>query len=237
MKKQLFLIASILLTGIQANSQIALDNITAQYFTTDNTAALDAHLDVNNLNGYPVDINIVRTIDYKTPGHDELFCFGLYCYLPNTDTSQFSTTVLSMSTDGTFKPEIIPNGIDGMDRLSYLFYDVNNMADAVSVTIEFYINTLAGIKENTSDSYLKFKNEVNNFTVFNYKLPVGSSGGRIDIHNMLGSRLNSIELSEKQGMKMVTTNALSNGVYLVSLIINNKPAHSYRMIVNHQAGN
>jgi hypothetical protein len=237
MKKQLLLVAAILLTGVTSYSQITLSNITTQYFTTDNTTPLDAHLDVENTNSHAVDINIVRFIDQLTAGHDELFCFGLYCYLPNTDTSLFTTNIPANSSDGSFKPEITPNGIDGTDKLRYLFYDANNPADSVSVAIEFYINTTAGIKENTNDSYLKFKNEVNNFTIFNYKLPAGASNARIDIHNMLGSKLNSILLSDKQGMKMITTSELSNGIYLVSLIVNNKTAHSYRMVVNHQGGN
>jgi hypothetical protein len=236
MKKQLLLIASFLLISGSIFGQIVLQNVTTQYYSADNTLTVDAHLDVENTNSYPVDIMIIRTIEVLTPGHDELFCFGLYCYLPSTDTSLYTTTIPANSSDASFKPQLMPNGIDGMDRFHYRFYDNNNPADSVSVTIEFFIGT-TGVTENANESYLKFKNEVNNFTVFNYKLPASARTARIDIHNMLGSRMNSIQLHEKQGMKMVTTSELSNGMYLVSLVIDNKTTHSYRMIVNHQKGN
>lgn len=225
------------MTGVAAYSQIVLSNVTTQYVTTDNQTPLDAHLDVENQNSNPVDIMIIREIVTLTPGHEELFCFGLYCYLPDTDTSDFATTLAGNAIDNTFKPEVTPHGIDGTDILHYRFYDANNIADSATVTIGFYFNTSAGINENTNETYLKFKNQVNNFTVFNYKLPANTTSARIDIHNMLGSKMNSIVLSDKQGMKMVTTNELSNGIYLVSLIVNNKPAHSYRMVVNHSGGN
>lgn len=237
MKKQILLLTTLLASGIAAYSQITLNNVVTQYFTPDNTAPMDAHLDVINNSNNSVDINVIRTKVTLNPNHEELFCWGLYCYLPNTDTSQFPTTLAPGATEITFKPEVTPHGFDGTDILHYRFYDVNNPSDSVAVTIEFYFNTTAGLVENANESYLKFNNMVNNFTVFNYKLPAGSANSRIDIHNMLGSRINSIALSEKQGMKMVTTSDLSNGVYLVSLVVNNKTSHSYRMVVDHQKGN
>ncbi len=235
MKKHLLLIALLFVYGTKVYSQVTLANVVNQYYTPDNTAPLDAHLDVINGNNSAVDISIIRTIEAKTPTHDELFCFGLYCYLPGTDTSLYLTTINPGSTESTFKPEISPNNTDGYDRMHYRIFDYNNPSDSVGVTIEFFINVTQGLVENSNDSYLKFKNQVNNFAAFNYKLLTTSGNARIDIHNMLGSKMNSIPLNEKQGTKIVTTNDLSNGIYLVSLVINNKTSHSYRMVVNHQS--
>lgn len=236
MKKQILLIAGLLMMAVGSYSQIVLNNVTNQYYSADLNSPLDAHLDVENTNSNPVDIMIIRTIEAKVPAHDELFCFGLYCYLPGTDTSQYITTIPANSSDGTFKPEITPNGVAGYDRMTYLIYDNNNPSDAASVTIEFFIG-VQGVNENAQESYLKFNNLVNNFTVLNYKLPATAGNARIDIHNMLGSKMNSFNISEKQGTKVVSTSNLTNGVYLVSLVVNNKTTHSYKMIVNHQKGN
>jgi hypothetical protein len=236
MKKPLLLIISCFSAASFSLAQITLNNVTTQYYAPDNTIPVEAHLDVINNNSTPVDINVVRTVGAFTNGHSELFCFGLYCYTPFTDSSASPTTVAPGATESTFKPIVDPMGLDGYDRLHYLFYDASNPADSVGVTLEFFFGATS-IDETENASYLKFNNEVNNFTVLNYKLPAGAKNAKITVHNMLGSILKNISIDEKQGMKVLSTSDLSNGMYLVSLVVNGKVDHSYRMIVNHNKGN
>ena len=241
MKKQILFIA-LLLAGFCTVAQVNLTNVTLQYFGSDNTTPLDGILTVENNNAAAVDINVIRTIEILAHSqslntdHIESFCFGQYCYLPNTDTSLYVTPIAGNSSEGTFVAHIDPAGFDGMDRIHYLFYDVNNPSDSASVTLEFTFGATA-VDENKNLAYLKFNNEVNNFAVLNYHLPSVSRNSRIDIYNMLGSKLRSIPLNDQQGTKVVSTADLSNGVYLLSLITNNNVSKTYKMIVAHNKAN
>jgi hypothetical protein len=232
--KKILLLAFGMCAVLHTKAQLTIANGTTQYIVPDNVTPVEAHLDVINNNSTTIDVDVYRTIEALTPGHIEAFCFGLYCYLPSTDSSLASTPIGPGLWESTFKGQVDPAGITGYDRIHYQFRDHNNPADSVGITIEFFFD-MVGVSENSNHSYLKFSNMVNNFTVMDYLLPSNVTKARIDINNMLGSRVQSITLDEKQGMKLVDTSGMRNGLYLVSLVVNDKVTHSYRMVVNHKS--
>ena len=241
MKKQILIIISFL-AGFCAVAQVNLTNVTLQYYGSNNTDPLEGILTVENNNANNVDINIIRTIELLAHNqslnidHIENFCFGQFCYVPNTDTSLYSTPIAPGTSEASFIAHIDPAGFDGVDRIHYLFYDENNHADSASVTLEFSFSATA-IEENNNLAYVKFNNEVNNFALLSYHLPSLTGNSRIELYNMLGSKLKSITLNEQQGVKVVSTSELSNGVYLLSLIANNNISRTYKLIVAHNKGN
>ena len=131
MKKQI-LILGWFLAGFCAAAQVNLSNVTLQYYGSNNTDPLDGILTVENNNANNVDINIIRTIELLAHSqslntdHIESFCFGQYCYVPNTDTSLYSTPIAGNTSEGTFVAHIDPAGFDGVDRMHYRYLAVQS---------------------------------------------------------------------------------------------------------------
>ncbi len=230
--KKLILFSLFILAFLYSQGQINLTNTTLQYFSPDNVTPLEAFLDVENNNNDSVEINIIRTIQSLTANHEETFCFGQYCYLPNTDTSLFPTVIYANTSEGTFKAHIDPLGYDGTDILSYHFYDIGNPSDSANITMEFVFSTTS-VAENNKATFLKFNNPINNFAVLSYQLPDGAQHASVNFYNMLGNKVRSVNLEETQGAKVITTSELSNGIYILSMVVNDKISRSYKMVVNH----
>lgn len=236
--KRTILLISFLTVGFYSQAQISITNATLQYFTNDLVTPVDGTLEVVNSNQFSVDINIYRTIELLAHSnslntdHDESFCFGQYCYVPGTDTSLFLTPINANTTEGSFVAHVDPKGFGGTDRLHYKIFDINHPADSAAVTFEFVFSA-TGIDEHKNSAFLNFNNEVNSLAVLNYHLPVASPNSRIDIYNLLGTKLRTIALHDQLGTKILSTSDMADGVYLLSLVTNNVVSHTYKMVVRH----
>ena len=213
-------------------AQIVLTNTTLQYNSNDSTSYLEATLTVNNNNNDSVNVMVIREIVFKNPNHDESFCFGQYCYVPNTDTSLYYTTINPQDVENTFVAHVDPLNHYGYDIMHYRFYDLDNPADSASITIQFNFTT-TGLNEKSETSFLTFNNPANSFSLLSYHLPLGLNKANIELYNILGIKLRTIKLEEAQGTTMMTTSSLPNGVYILNLVTDHKVKNSYRLIISH----
>ncbi len=102
-------------------------------------------LDVKNISNGPVDVKCARTIIDTVPGHINYFCWG-QCYLPSIDTSGSFVTIEPDNTIFEFSGDHDPSGIEGTMKVKYTFYDMNNLADQVSIYV-YYDATLSSLNE------------------------------------------------------------------------------------------
>ena len=226
------LILLFLFMGMLVKAQIVLTNTTLQYNSNDSTSYLEATLTVNNNNTDSVHVMVIREIVYKDPNHDESFCFGEYCYVPNTDTSLYYTNINSQDFESTFIAHADPLNHYGYDIMHYRFYDIYNPSDSAAITIQFNFTT-TGLNEKSETSFLKFNNPANNFSLISYHLPFGLKDASVELYNILGVKLRSMQIEEVQGTTMMTTSSLPNGVYLLNLVSDHKVKNSYRLIISH----
>ena len=78
-------------------------------------------------------------------------------------------------------------------------------------------------------------NPADGYTSFNYRLNENNGQSRIEIYNMLGSRIRTVHLLGKMGESTVATSDLKPGVYLCSIISSdNTITNTYKLVVAHK---
>jgi hypothetical protein len=152
------------------------------------------------------------------PGTANTFCWGL-CYPDTTYISPYPQTIQAGSTSEGFSGDYSPKGIAGISRITYVFFDVDNRNDSVSVVVEF----------NASPSYISdnltglvkisaaYPNPAINVVYADYTLPETVNRASIVITNMMGSKVKEISLYERSGKARIAVSDLVNGIYFYSL--------------------
>lgn len=216
----------------------------AQSFTTSSATGmslagpdsinLSAHVHI--INNSSTQFNVMCRISSAsmTSGHSKYFCFGVNCY----DTSvvqSFSAIVIRPGQYDSLQAYAVPNHIGGNDSVSYQFYDNTGLSDTLNLTVT-YSFTSVGIEElNKSAGSLTISgaNPSNNLTALSYNVNQGKDA-RVVFHNLLGSVVKEIKLTDKQGILIVETSQFNSGIYVASLVVDSKSVVSKKLVVAHK---
>jgi hypothetical protein len=235
--KKLILLASIAIAAtFNVDAQnLALSNYVQIVSDPGNTTMLESYVQLDNTGSSPIDVICERTINYIPANMDELFCFGAFCNPPSTPITTYTTTVQGGARDNTFKADVVPNGNCGNASLHYRFYDQNNPADSIGITLEFQFCAV-GLNENANDFGLSrpLRNPADQFTVFAYNLNTNEENDKLFVYNMLGSLVKTMDIAGKNGSIVLSTAELKSGVYFVSYVSQNKIKNSYKLVVSHR---
>jgi len=190
-------------------------------------------LDVKNISNTSIDVKCVRTIIDTIPGQINSYCWGL-CYAPFVDTSSAHVTIAPNAASYEFSGDHDPAGVEGVTKVKYTFYDMNNPEDKISVFVSYDATAESGRNElfqniRLSDAY---PNPANSFVSVDYDLP-GLNNAKIVIFNLLGSIVKEIELTDTLGTLKVNTSNLLDGIYFYSLLINNEATKTQKLIIKH----
>jgi len=201
---------------------------------TVNDPPLDAHVTIQNNGVSSMDVSLERTSQTLAPGHYNNFCFITSCWGFNTTYPPVPATISGGSADNTFKSQLNHFGIAGSSTATYRFYDVNNPSDSASLTFGYDVTLTSSINE-SAKSYIATPrpNPADNFTMLNYKL-YDNNSYRLEIYNMLGTKVIEMPITKKQGVLLIDTKELQNGVYFCSLMNNGKHAGTTKLIISHK---
>jgi hypothetical protein len=202
------------------------------------SSEITSELFVKNLTASSIDVNVIRTNKSEVSGTYNFFCWGA-CFPPSVDTGSVFVTIPKNHTDSTFSGHYTyenPSGVynQGTTRVQYKFYNVLDMSDAVTVTIN-YVCGYEGLGEYAFSKILDapYPNPANNSATFNYRLPASVYSASIIIRNLLGCEVQNVALENGNGEKVINTSGLPTGIYLYSLVIDNKVIASKKLIVKH----
>ena len=203
----------------------------------DSNALLEHYLDVKNISNNDLDVICVKTVlvlplDYPT-FTGPYFCFAEACYPASTDTSNVSTLNSGQQfAHSNVDPEAHTGyynaqGLNGIARVKYCFYDVNNPTDETCVTITYETNTTAidNFQPLTKlgDFYPNPANEIVNFT-FNGNLAT------LKLIDILGNNVKEILLNQ-EGVKKLDISDMNKGIYFGNLIVNDEVVSIKKLIV------
>lgn len=232
--KSAFVFAAALSFGVQANAQVTsevrdfynsnvLTNDTVYFWVGLGTAH------AYNFNQYNISANGVTYKVQKTnvqlmTGAQSNFCVyhnndagdpQSQCYIPSiTLSGTFITgageynTLLADFNSGTTTP--------GISIVRYKFFDVNNAADSVSITLVYNV-TPVGIAEsiNTTLGEPYPNPATDNFSVaYNFS---NENGGNATVTDINGNVVYTETLSAKNGVLAIETAFWAKGVYILSL--------------------
>lgn len=222
-----FLIAGI--TGTRAQSlQITADELE---LTGPANLTMTSHIAISNIGGGTVSLVIERITNDLAPGHSSYFCWGALCYPPTTNVSQ--QFMVNPGEGDTMKAYLNPTGDIGTSHVTYRVYDADNPSDSASFTITYNATTV-GVDEISLDKMLSpaMPNPADQYTRLNYN--VNSTNSKIVITNLLGGVVKEIPLVDKKNNILVPTADLRSGIYLYSLIVDNRTIGSRKLIVTHR---
>jgi hypothetical protein len=185
-----------------------------------------------------IEVNCARTNLTIIDSTENYFCYGA-CYPPFVDTGSVTRYIQKGRWDSTFTAHYsfeLPAGIfhKGTSRVQYTFYEMNNLANAVSVIVNYAYGT-EGLDENSLSNVLSrpYPNPANDYASFDYDLPGTVNTAFLCIKNILGKEVQRIALDQASGKAIVNTSVLPAGLYLYSLILDNSVTPARKLVVTH----
>jgi hypothetical protein len=238
MKKILLLFASVIVIAGSYAQSLQFVSYTISV-TGDKDSTLHGTAVIKNISNVPVVVRVDRTNENLSSGHYSYFCWGGQCYSPPTSTSPFTTTLnpgdSSIAGPSGFIAYLAPAGFTGSSDISYSFYNDSNLADSVGITFN-YSAIATGIRELVASGVAlttPSPNPANATTTIGFNLAPGKSS-KLVIYNMLGSVVREIKLNDKMKMMMLSTTDLKNGMYIYSLVTDNRVVASKKLLVNNR---
>ncbi|RMG19414.1 MAG: T9SS C-terminal target domain-containing protein [Bacteroidetes bacterium] len=77
-----------------------------------------------------------------------------------------------------------------------------------------------------------YPNPAKKFTTVEYQLPTGVIQAEIRIYNLIGKEIQVQKVTEVSGKLTLQTHQLKAGVYVIYLVVDNKPLTSRKLIVS-----
>lgn len=129
--------ASCLFESISSTSSLSLsyDSLIINGDTLDQE--LELNFTVYNNSDSDIDVYVLRNIlSDNTPKN--WFCWDL-CYLPNTDTSSYSSVIQADSYSNEFSAHFVPDMFGGFYDIEYCFFSDMNFSDSICVTVQYVV--------------------------------------------------------------------------------------------------
>lgn len=198
------------------------------------TASITLKGKFNNHDTLARDLKAERTLNDLAPGHKTNFCWGPTCYGPNDNKSLGTWNIAAGYSDTTYKLTFEPNSQTGITTVAMYFYDNENTADFVRDTIVFINDPSAAISGEDKALGFSLSNPypapAQAFAYVNYELPSGITA-QLRLSELHGRDLHTQPLNAFAGKARIETGDLTAGIYLISLVTDNRIVGSVKLIV------
>lgn len=188
------------------------------------------HLEIENVSSNALDVHCARNVTEDIDGGQNYFCWT-QCYLPGADLSPTPSTIPANSSVDLFSAHVKPQGNQGVFRATYTFFDANNPTDKVDVMVNVY-STPVGIVAHNFENEISLisPNPANEYTIVTYSANQDKNS-KLVIYNMLGAKIEEVELLEENGVVKVDTYKMKAGVYFVNLVSDDKIMSTQKLVV------
>lgn len=182
-----------------------------------------------NLTNDTLAIKVRRITENIVDSSENLLCW-LQCYGPAVSLSPTALTVNPQATLDNFKSHFRPYKKYGTSTFRFVFFNVANPNDTVSVRIIYTTGTLGTSKLIKNSSFSIYPNPSNNLLNVSINSTVPKE---IKITNILGTVVKTQSLGKLENSVAIKTEDLEEGVYFVSVVNNGKIENSKRLVVKH----
>lgn len=169
---------------------------------------------------------------YAVPGASIMFCFGGNCFPTETDSS-FTEYAFAPGVNEIFLVEYQPNGNSGQTSLTFELFDLISFNEKVAA--QFLVNFAISPNGDFDDQKYYFSepfpNPATSKTSFKYSLPSSNGNSRIVFRNMLGQIVLNNSINSSDDRLSVDLAALKSGLYMYSVIIDDKVFTTGKLIV------
>ena len=181
-------------------------------------------------------VKVKKVIIDTLTGTENDFCFGGECQMPSIYLSSMSAIIAVGEVDSSFEGGYRSHSVAGTSIVSYVFFDVNNPLDSVYVNIAYTANIPSGITNNLFkqiDFPVVYPNPARNYANFSWSIPNSFKNARIVIRDLVGAVVIEKNINSAIGKVSVDVSELRNGVYFYSLLMNESPYITRKLIVKN----
>ena len=236
MNKTLLLIFALFALSFSLAAQNFSLTYPATFYSGPPTQLLEAPITVTNTSGVNLNLLVSRKTNNLAAGHDSYFCWSINCYSPSTSISTDTLALAPGAEDHSFKGYLSPSlGTTGTSVVEYCVFDYNTPTDSICVTFTYLLDSALSVGDLHADKVfsMPYPNPSSKYVMFSYDIEKNTNGV-IQIHNVLGSLVKEVKLSEKRAITVVPVSELKAGVYFSSLIADGKKLVTRRVIVSHK---
>ena len=239
MRKSILSIFVLIVFGLAAYSQSAIikdedgNIVSGQTYNLSGTDTILCHLSVTNSSASSVDYKLKKVQINIVPGSENVFCWD-NCYPPSTMVSQGTVSIGAGQTNSTaFVGDYYSKGTEGSSTIRYIF--VNNADKNDTSWVNVVYTSTVGIERNIPVFTLSnpYPNPSNENVSFKFAINKPYSQAAIRIFDLLGNVVLEKNIIETEGVTTLVTTNLMNGIYFYSIVIDEKPYVSRKMVVKH----
>ncbi len=241
MNKKLLLILSLSLFTVYSFSQSLSLSYEGTVLTHNQEITIEGNISlgeivgelaVTNNSSNAIDVKVKKVENYLIPETTNTFCWAGQCYAPNTYISPLSTSIPAGGTnENDFSGHYDAAGNPGQSSISYVFFDMNNPNDSVSVIIVFN-GLLTGIDNTVAEVTLSnpYPNPAVNHVNFDYTTGT-IKNAHISIYSLVGTMIRDVELTESNSTVNISTRDLADGFYFYRLYSGNQEVKTGKFVI------
>jgi len=180
-----------------------------------------------------VDVKVRKIIEDTIDGTENAFFWDLEYGVEQYESA--AVAMASLKTFYDFRGFYWPYNEEGTSTITYVYFDVLDPDHKVSLTIEYTAEDTQGFEEEDAlaDFSHAFPNPANSMVNFEYELSPDVQEARIVISNLLGTTIREIPVSKENGSITIDVSDLTEGLYLYSVIINDRSKLTRKLVVKH----
>ncbi len=177
-------------------------------------------------------VKAMRTEISTISGSENYFCWG-NCYDTSIYVSIDSIKMDSKYTEKGFSGDYDSYGHIGKSIIKYSFFDAANPSDKVEFYAEYVAGSGVGINDvsyeySVSNAYPN--PATNNFNI-NYDFK-NAKNAKIEILSIIGSLINSQEISTNSNRATIDISNIKNGIYFYNIIVDGRKIESKKIIIH-----
>ena len=193
-----------------------------------------SHITVKNVSSQEVVLKCRKIEIEVVPQTSNVFCWGL-CYAPSVFVSPLTITIAPGDTTQEFSGHYMPGGNEGVTKMCYSFFDVDNPNDSTYFYVNYNGTYSVGIGDRIAEPTfvsLPYPNPASSMVSFDYQLPAGTTSAKINVHNLLGAKVKEINISGMEGKVTVNTDDLNDGIYFYSVNVDSEIIETKRLVIS-----
>jgi len=143
---------------------------------------------------------------------------------------------MALPTEGTyfdFVASLHTNETSGVSTISYKFFNADNAADFVTITVKFDAKTSGVAEKPLAGISGAYPNPADKLVNFDVRFIKPGTDARIVIRNLLGETVGEGIIADNTIILSISTSGLAEGMYVYSLLINGKIVSTKKLVVGH----
>lgn len=244
-KNLLFTLLALLIAGAGFSQNIVLSHIESGdpiengeefhvYGDPDDDFLIIEDIRVTNNSGATMQILCKKVEIYVVPTTFNTFCWGGQCYGPDTYVSGVYAELGTGEYADDFTGDLYPVGTTGVSTLHYVWFDQNNTTDTTYIIVKFSTSPI-GIGDEFAADFISnpYPNPASNVFYIDVNAENHVAETQVVISNILGATVKTVDITGLTGKVSVNTAELESGLYLYSVIVNNKIVSSNKLVIQH----